>query len=107
MFYTKKDKTLYALIREWPKDNKLKLQFPVATDQTKARMLGMPTTLNLNWEKVSDDSEGPSTNVQRGDRNLNAEGKGAGLELDLPPLNPGTMPCQDAWVVALTGIGNI
>jgi alpha-L-fucosidase len=112
VFYTTKGdnttngKTLYALIREWPEDNKLRLTCPEVTDHTKARMLGV--TKDVKWSKgieVVIGDEGPS--VSQNSRTLQGTRRKQGVELDLPVLNPSTIPCQHAWVVALTGIGNV
>jgi alpha-L-fucosidase len=105
---TTNGKTLYALIREWPVDNKLRLVCPEATNHTHARMLGL--TKDLKWSKAVDMMMADSEDATRGtkkSRRLQATKIKQGLELDLPALNPSTIPCQHAWVVALTGIGNL
>lgn len=80
----------------------MKLQFPVATDETKARLLGMASQHpNLKWSKVSEEGKDLPRQEKR------KLGTGAGLEIDLPAVNPSTIPCQHAWVVALTGIANV
>ena len=113
VFYTVKEdnstnqKTLYVLLREWPEDDKLRLACPQVTNQTRARMVGV--TNDVTWSKVVNMSEGKDavTKVTQKSRKLPAKMRNQGMELDLPPLNPSTIPCQHAWVVALTGIGNL
>jgi hypothetical protein len=62
------------------------------------------------WSKAVDlmiaDNEG-ATSGTKNSRKLQATGRRQGMELDLPALTPATIPCQHAWVVALTGIGNV
>lgn len=103
VFYTRKGKTLYTLIKQWPADNHLKLQFPVPTDDTEVRMLGMSSSPNLAWTRISKRGEG----LSQDERKLGNQTRASGLEVELPPLNPATMPCHHAWVLAMTGIANL
>ena len=88
VFYTTKKykdegNLLYALFTEWPDDSKLQLAYPIATDQTKIRMLGVtgPKAF-LNY----------TTSI--------------GITVELPTLTPNQVPCQHAWVLLLSGIQN-
>ena len=105
VFYTTKGKTLYALIRQWPVDDKLKLQFPIPTDETTIRLLGMPSYQSLKWSTKFLNDALP----QHDERELGktSTSNAAGLLVELPHLNPANMPCHHAWVVAITGIANI
>ncbi len=106
VFYTTKNQTLYAILRQWPEDNTLTLSCPQATKETKARMLGV--TNEIRWNEASPRiADWRSSSLPRKERNLWEKGNTRGLELSLPPLNPATTPCLHAWVVALTGIANI
>jgi hypothetical protein len=90
-------------MRQWPKDNILKLECPIPTGETKARMLGVSSTLSL--KRVS--SQHGVSQSEQDTRHLQEEANPPGLEVALPLLNPATMPCQHAWVVVLTGIANV
>ena len=99
---TTNETTLYALIRKWPEDDKLRLSCPEVTNRTTARMLGVSREVTWVATSVEDDHA-----VSRA-RELNeAKSRKQGMELDLPPLSPATIPCQHAWVVALTGLANV
>lgn len=106
LFYTKKGSTLYAIIRRWPEDDKLRLGCPQATNTTKARMLGLSRETTLAWSMtLANTNHVLEETKPRKARELWQHQQG--MELDLPHLNPATIPCRHAWVVALTGIGNI
>ena len=102
VFYTVKGDILYAIMRTWPEDDKLRLTCPLATAQTSARLLGVDSQKNsVLWQSKSDSKTGKDA------RGLQSQKLGNGLELDLPNLNPTTIPCDHAWVLELKGIGNL
>lgn len=109
LFYTTKGNTLYAILRKWPEDDKLRLTCPLATTHTKARLLGVSSVKKgVVWSATADSTEIISDSTVRKDaRVLQPQIYQQGLELDLPPLNPTTIPCDHAWVVELSGIGNL
>ncbi|CAB9528560.1 Tissue alpha-L-fucosidase [Seminavis robusta] len=94
VFYTvsQQNKVLYALFTEWPEDSKLQLKSPVPTESTKVHMLGLPSarkeSIDLRWSHRGEASK-------------------AGMTIQLPALTPRNIPCQYAWILALTGIGNL
>ena len=102
-FYTSKDKTVYVHITKWPDDNKLTLTCPVTTNSTKAEMLGFKRRRTLSWRNTQ---YTPRDGYQQQEQRSLQQDTPSGLVLDLPPINPATAPCQHAWVVALTGLGN-
>lgn len=108
VFYTVKGKILYAIMRTWPEDDKLRLKCPLATKQTKARLLGVDSTKkNVLWSKKSTAKVTSDTEAGKDARALQSQSFQNGLELDLPNLNPTTIPCDHAWVLELQGIGNL
>lgn len=108
VFYTKKNKTLYALITDWPENDKLILACPETTNTTKAEMLGVSRLSNnaLQWRSAKRNGAKRGMDIEQNQRRT-SQSTASGLELDLPALNPKTSPSQHAWVVALTGIGNV
>ncbi|XP_033632742.1 alpha-L-fucosidase-like [Asterias rubens] len=70
--------SVYAIVLEWPVDNRLFLGAPIPNKLSTVSMLGVKT--QLQW-KV-----GP---------------KGVGMNITFPVLNPTQMPCQWAWVLKL------
>lgn len=108
LFYTTKGKTLYAILRQWPDDNKLRLTCPVTTAETKARMLGLDSEKeNVLWSVPSTLLASNKSTQKEEERQLRQIADHNGLELDLPALNPATTPSHYAWVVALTGLANV
>ena len=102
VFYTVKGDILYAIMRTWPEDDKLRLTCPLATAQTSARLLGVDSQKkSVLWQSKSDSKIGKDA------RGLQSQKLRNGLELDLPNLNPTTIPCDHAWVLELKGIGNL
>jgi alpha-L-fucosidase len=82
IFYTTKSDTLYAITTMWPTRNHMILNAPVPMRTTKVHMLGWNE--ELEWTTVD-----------------------SGLRIKVPPLTPNVIPCQYAWVFALTNIYNL
>lgn len=98
VFYTAKNKALYVFLTKWPDDNYLHLVSPVSTPDTKIRMLGLHSDEG-DYKELSFLADSHSFKATSG----NPQG---GLTVALPPLTPAKIPCQHAWVLAITGIGN-
>lgn len=91
VYYTtnKESETLYAHFLKWPSGSILHLAAPMATSKTQVRMLGLEGQQeSIPW------------NVLEGDNLL------SGMSVELPALTPALIPCQHAWVLALSNIGN-
>ena len=99
VFYTTKDEILYAHFREWPDDDVITLDYPIATDETKVRMLGLSSDTSLEWKRMGADADISGR--------VNDASIVSGIQVQLPPLTPATIPCQHAWVLAFTNIANI
>lgn len=83
-YYTRRDETLYALVTRWPTNNVLELVAPQTTAETKVTMLG------------------------HGQEHLQFTKKlGGGISIQVPALTPDMVPCQHAWVFAVTGVANL
>lgn len=78
--YTRKGNTVYAIALAWP-GACLALESPALAAGARVEMLGVGP---LAWR--------PS---------------GKGIAIDVPPLSPGALPCQHAWVFKLTGLENL
>jgi alpha-L-fucosidase len=76
--YTAKGDAVYAICLAWP-GKKLKLECPVATPQTRVRMLGFARP--LTWKAAAQ-----------------------GLVIDVPEMSVSQVPCRNAWVFKLTGL---
>ena len=76
--YTQKSDAVYAICLAWP-GKTLRLELPMPTPQTEARLLGHPTS--LSWKAG-----------------------GRGLVIELPQFAPGEIPSRNAWVFKLTGL---
>jgi alpha-L-fucosidase len=99
VFYTKKDERLYAHFTRWPADNTLVLQYPVATENTQVSFLGLDDRMGVEWRVHGAQDSMPSS-TQRHLSN-------AGIRMTLPALTPDILPCEHAWVIALTGLANV
>ena len=97
VFYTKKDDRLYAHFIDWPTENTLNLNYPIATEGTQAHFLGLDAMAksSVSWS--------PLTQVT----SLQSRRTRAGIQLKLPALTPDILPCDHAWVIVLTGINNL
>jgi len=91
VFYTKKDDRLYAHFTKWPWGNKLDLRCVVPTDKTEVHFLGLREEYKLKSSATND----------------NLRGILSGIRLTLPALTPDILPCEHAWVVVITGLGNL
>jgi alpha-L-fucosidase len=76
--YTVKDDVVYAICLEWPGET-LSLSVPQADGEVSAKMLGV-------------------------DAEVACEMRDGALVLEVPPLNVEQVPCQHAYVFALTGV---
>lgn len=97
VYYTKKDDRLYAHFIDWPTENILNLNFPIATEETQARFLGLDAMAKggVSWSPVTQVTSSTSRRTR------------AGIQLKLPALTPDKIPCDHAWVIVLTGITNL
>ncbi len=82
-FYTRTNKTLYAIATTWPHKNRLVLKTPQVSNTTQVNMLGLPKA--LQWKPF----------------------KEGGIIIKIPALTPNLVPCQHAWAFALTGVENL
>nr|CAB3247389.1 alpha-L-fucosidase-like [Phallusia mammillata] len=82
IWYTAKDKAVYAFVLSWPKTNQISLGSPLANDKSNVMMLGLED--NLKWSYL---------NIEKSD----------GVRITLPTLPPDKLPCKWAWVLKLTG----
>ena len=81
---------------EWPLDSTLRLAVPMTTPDTAVSLLGYNNqdgTTTIRWEN----DNGSST----------TSSAAAGITIELPALTPDLIPCEHAWVLVLTGIGNL
>jgi alpha-L-fucosidase len=88
VFYTRDDEILYAILTQWPSDNEVPLVCPKVSENTRAFILGLPEHIDDKNAPIVDLSQ-PSVTIQ------------------LPSLNPDQVPCDHAWVIALTAIENL
>jgi alpha-L-fucosidase len=103
VYYTHREGALYAILTEWPADNRVNLNCPIPTAQTKVRLLGLPAvpssslgenttaTPMLTWSQTASAGDNPVS---------------GGMEIQLPILTPNIVPCQHAWTLVLTGLAN-
>ena len=84
VYYTVNEErsTLYAIVLKWPTNNVLTLEHVTSTTATKVQMLGNRGDLFWWYE---------------------ADGK---FHIKVPTLSPSQIPCDHAWVFALTKINN-
>jgi len=99
---------LYVHVTQWPKGNILDLDCPTPTADTKVRMLGLGTTLSIQPNLIAQTSK--TSRRYSAARQLTSKERkpqGAGLAIQLPALTPDIIPCQHAWVLEMTSIGNL
>jgi len=87
VWYTSKEsqsmeRTVYAIMLKWPKDDVLTLNRPITSIDTKVTMLGMPGEI----EFVATET--------------------AGLTIKLPQVPVNKLPCQWGWVFKITDVMN-
>jgi alpha-L-fucosidase len=121
VFYTTKqvqnkgtnETLLYAIFTKWPTNNILQLRCVVPTSTTKISFLGLhdtelsaevsvpyhPIANALDYDKEAR-TETSKTKQRRDERN-------SGIEVVLPALTPDKIPCQHAWVIALSHVDNV
>ena len=123
MYYTTKqvqnkgttEKLLYAVFTKWPTNNMLQLQCVVPTSATKIYFLGLhPTDLtadasvpyhtSTSTETLDRDEE---VNMATSQMKQRRDERNAGIEVILPALTPDIIPCQHAWVIALSHVENV
>jgi alpha-L-fucosidase len=98
VYYTRGPSVLYAILTEWPKDNRVYLEYPAPTAQTEVRLLGLSnqasdeSTSTLSWSQTA---------------TVDANHVGGGLQIQLPQLTPNIVPCQHAWTLVLTDLANL
>lgn len=87
IFYTKKTNAdgtfVYAIVMDWPKNDKLDLRAAQPTDGTKVSWLGYQG--NIEWQRGAD----------------------GGMSLTLPKMSMGQIPCQWAWTFKITNLHNL
>lgn len=91
VYYTtnQETETLYAHFLTWPSRSILHLDYPVATSDTEIRMLGLGERQEMiQWSALGDG------------------GDDSRIAIQLPQLTPANIPCQHAWVLAITNITN-
>jgi alpha-L-fucosidase len=94
-YYTRKNETLYVLVTAWPRENILRLEAPQVTPESKVRMLGLAgLDSHLGSDLVFSASSGGADGTR-------------GLSIQVPALTPDIIPCQHAWVFAITGVANL
>ena len=92
-YYTTKDNVVYALVTKWPKDNRLVLNAPMPTANTRVRMVGLDSDGEgelLEWDYMYVESKG--------------NGLEAGIIIEVPPLTPDVIPCQHAWAFSISDL---
>jgi alpha-L-fucosidase len=108
VYYTRREDTLYAILTEWPVDNRVYLDCPVPTAQTTVRLLGFlpvddQTSLLLGKNTTTTPPMLSWNQAAAVDHNHVRSG---GMEIQLPRLTPDIVPCQHAWTLVLTGLAN-
>ena len=91
-YYTTRGDTVFALVTKWPKDNRLVLNAPTPTAKTQVRMVGLGVDGEgdlLEWNYPGDAKK---------------LGSDAGIIIEVPSLTPDVIPCQHAWVFAISGL---
>lgn len=87
IWYTMKNsgnsKVVYAILLSYPEDTVLKLGAPIPSQTTEVTMLGFPNS--FKW------ISGPG---------------GQGLYITIPTISWNMLPCEWAWVLKITGLGN-
>jgi alpha-L-fucosidase len=76
-------RVLYAHVTVWPRGNVLTLDCPVSTAKTRITMLGWNGTISYTSRSGL-----------------------AGINIQMPALTPDIIPCEHAWVLAITGLAN-
>ena len=110
VFYTKKDKTLYAILTAWPTQNWLELANPEPTPETSAQLVGIEPSTNLAWTIGTTVLRKSANNVAASSSatiRSNTEVRSQGMMIELPSLTPDSIPCQHAWVVRISGLANV
>lgn len=106
VYYTRDDTLLYAHVTHWPLDNQVKLNCPQVSNSTKAFVLGMgkgsskgePSSKNVLIQDHYDDPRLLSIGRRKG---------GGGVVIQMPNVNPTSVPCKHVWVIAMTAIENL
>jgi alpha-L-fucosidase len=110
IYYTRRADALYAILTEWPADNRVYLKCPFPTAQTKVRLLGLPTVVQESSSSSSGNNTTTTSNVVSWKRTASAVADinhvSGGMEIQLPQLTPDIVPCQHAWTLVLTGLAN-
>lgn len=106
-YYTQSGSTLYALVTKWPTHNILSLLCPQPTSDTNVQMLGLPSNQKLEWEPSHSSSSNTTAAATTRRSRKTLVGTAKGIVIHLPPLTPNIIPCQHAWVLAITGLGNV
>jgi alpha-L-fucosidase len=110
VYYTRGPNTLYAILTEWPTDNRIYLKCPIPTVQTKVRLLGLPDAKKVSSPISSSGKNTTTTTNLVSWKPIVSVGNGdhvsEGMEIQLPRLTPDIIPCQHAWTLVLTGLAN-
>ena len=102
VYYTRDNELLYVHLTQWPVDNQVMLNCPQVSNSTKAFVLGMESSTAKNV-MVQDRVHNDGAHWLR----IKSKTDGRGAMIQLPDLNPATMPCEHVWVVAMTDIKNL
>ncbi len=102
VYYTRDNELLYVHLTEWPVDNQVMLNCPQVSNSTKAFVLGMESSTAKDV-MVRDRVHNDGTHWLR----IKSTTDVRGAVIQLPNLNPATMPCEHVWVVAMTDIQNL
>jgi alpha-L-fucosidase len=105
VYYTRREDVLYAILTEWPVDNRIHLNCPIPTAQTKVRLLGLPTDLSSSSSLGEHNNTTPILFWSQ-TASVDVNQLSGGMEIQLPILTPNIVPCQHAWTLVLTGLAN-
>lgn len=111
-YTTSDDRTrLYAIVTRWPAESVLRLRCPVPSSRTQVRMLGWSGNLDRPASPVAVTVRSSEAMRRRGairySRPRGLAGELTGMDIAMPQLTPDEIPCQDAWVLEITGLANL
>jgi Alpha-L-fucosidase C-terminal domain len=101
-------KTLYVHITKWPQNNLLQLYCPAKlTEESKIQFVGLqPGDEENDGEQKTDirniDHNGNLKYKQLEWSNCRSHRCSEGINISLPSLTPDLIPCQHAWILAIT-----
>jgi alpha-L-fucosidase len=112
VYYTTKNNTLYVHFIKWPQDSTLELNCPIPTsDQTRVNFLGLQhDNTQLEWIHSNPVSTSQHPQIQHSNASSTIKETNpfpSILIILLPTLTPDVIPCQHAWVVAISDVPSI